>query len=151
MHASWNQRKQSKRPNRRRSPSEAGQRKRWKKEEATSGNALLSLTMQTDMYDMISSHFHHLALKQETADINFFTAVYTTRNFMIHEHSLYVPRLLHIIQLSGYSISSGRTLSSNSSGVKNPRATVASFNVVPSLCAFFAHLATSTILAVKTN
>jgi hypothetical protein len=44
---------------------------------------------------------------------------------------------------SGYNINSGRTFSSNSSGVKNPSATVASFNVVPSLCAFFAHFATS--------
>ena len=44
---------------------------------------------------------------------------------------------------SGSSINSGRTFSSNSSGLKKPNATVASFNVVPSLCAFFAHFATS--------
>lgn len=44
---------------------------------------------------------------------------------------------------SGYNISSGRTFSSNSSAVNSPSATVASFSVVPSLCAFFAHFATS--------
>jgi hypothetical protein len=44
---------------------------------------------------------------------------------------------------SGYNISSGRTFSSNSSGVRYPSPIVASFSVVPSLCAFFAHLATS--------
>lgn len=42
-------------------------------------------------------------------------------------------------------MSSGRTFWSNSSGVKRPRATVASLRVVPSLCAFFAALATSGI------
>lgn len=50
----------------------------------------------------------------------------------------------HIYASSGPNMSSGRTFSSNSSGVRNPSVTVASFNVVPSLCAFFAHLATST-------
>ena len=44
---------------------------------------------------------------------------------------------------SGYNINSGFTFASKSSGVKNPSATVASFNVVPSLWAFFAHFATS--------
>lgn len=40
-------------------------------------------------------------------------------------------------------MSSGRTLSSNSSGVRKPSETVASLSVVPSLWAFLAHLATS--------
>jgi hypothetical protein len=38
---------------------------------------------------------------------------------------------------------SGRTLASNSSGVRRPSETVASLRVVPSLWAFLAHLATS--------
>jgi len=134
MHASWNQRKQSKRPKKRTMTTNTRQVKPGKEKVERRGSnkweCLLSPTMQTDMYDMISSHFHHLALKQETADINFF-AVLTTPNSMTHNN--YVRSLLLVIQLSGYSINSGRTFLLNSSGVKNPRATVASFNVVPSL------------------
>lgn len=44
---------------------------------------------------------------------------------------------------SGPSISSGRTSLSKVSPSRNPNANVASRRVVPSLCAFFAHLATS--------
>ena len=47
------------------------------------------------------------------------------------------------VHASGCSINSGLTIPSNSSGVKKPSVTVASFSVVPSLWAFFAHLATS--------
>lgn len=60
-----------------------------------------------------------------------------------------IPLLYSLCASSGYNISSGRTFSSNSSGVRNPNATVASFSVVPSLCAFFAHLATSTQTSVS--
>lgn len=56
------------------------------------------------------------------------------------------PATLHS---SGCSISSGRTSASNSSGVRKPSATVASLSVVPSLCAFFAHLATSVSLSTS--
>ena len=40
-----------------------------------------------------------------------------------------------------YTIFSGRTVSSNSSAVSSPRASTASFRVVPSARAFLAHLA----------
>ena len=43
--------------------------------------------------------------------------------------------------LIAYTIFSGRTVSSNSSAVRSPRARTASFNVVPSWRAFLAHLA----------
>ena len=63
----------------------------------------------------------------------------------------HAPRGTHVYSSSGYSISSGRTLSSNSSGVRKPSATVASFNDVPSLWAFFAHLATSAYARTVSN
>lgn len=60
-----------------------------------------------------------------------------------------IIHLLSFYASSGYNINSGRTFSSNSSGVRNPNPTVASFNVVPSLCAFFAHFATSAQIALS--